>query len=366
MINKKGCFMTKDETDIHLCDQPLNDAIIKMFKGVKTAIDIGCGNGSYIKNFIDAGIDCIGYDGSPLTLEITSGLPCYIQDFSDPVDAGKFDLVVSLEVGEHIPKQFEQIFIDNVCRAAKRHIVLSWATEGQGGRGHVNCRNNDYVIKEMESRGYVFDKEKSDILKGASTLDWFKNTVMVFRGWQSVHDRGYYLDQQEKIGGATESTLVESIMELYDIKTVVDIGCGAGRYTKQFIEAGVSCTGYDGNPLTPEMTDGLCSVLDITEPVDIGKFDLVFCLEVAEHIPEEFTDVFLKNLYDASDWLLVISWATVGLEWEGHVNCRNNDYVIDKLASFGFTFDAEGTKYTKDSVKQWLHIRDSVMIFEKC
>jgi hypothetical protein len=180
MIHNRGYWLSKDETNTHDWDRPLAAELVKMFKNSKTIIDIGCGNGGYTRNFIENGLNCAGFDGSPLTPEITGGL-CGIQDFSVPVDMMfKCDLVLSLEVGEHIPAAYESIFIDNLVNAAQKFICLSWAIEGQGGLGHVNCRNNDYVIRELSKRGFVYDQKRSDKLRSVSTFPWFKNTVMVF------------------------------------------------------------------------------------------------------------------------------------------------------------------------------------------
>ena len=87
---------------------------------------------------------------------------------------------MSLEVGEHIPREHEQTFLDNVCRYANELIVLSWAVEGQAGLGHVNCRNNDYIVEQMRQRGYVLDDTTSK-LREAAQVPWFKDTLMVFR-----------------------------------------------------------------------------------------------------------------------------------------------------------------------------------------
>lgn len=167
----------------HTVDYGLSDAIIQCFKKkVKTAIDIGCGNGGYTKNFIKHGIDAKGYDGNPVTPEVSGGL-CGVCDFSQKADFGKFDLVLSLEVGEHIPAQHEQVFLDNLARHADKYIVLSWAVEGQGGVGHFNCRNNDYIIAELKKRGFVYDALTSIGLRYFSDGEkypWFKNTIMVF------------------------------------------------------------------------------------------------------------------------------------------------------------------------------------------
>jgi Glycosyl transferase family 2 len=179
MIHERGYWLEIDEPNTHTFDKLLCDEIIKSFENIETAIDIGCGDGRYTRNLIDHGINCKGFDGSPLTPKLSGGL-CGVKDFSESVDIGTFDLVLSLEVGEHIPPQYEQVFIDNLCKAARKYLCVSWGIVGQPGYGHFNCRNNDYVIAEMQKRGFIFDEKTSMRLRSASTFPWFKNTIMVF------------------------------------------------------------------------------------------------------------------------------------------------------------------------------------------
>jgi hypothetical protein len=179
MINERGIWLSEQETKTHEYDAPLARAIIKFFPYIKTAVDIGCGNGKYVMNFMVNGIPCEGYDGSPLTHELTFGL-CEVTDFSEPVDIGKFDLVLSLEVGEHIPAAYEQIFINNLCNASDKFLLLSWAIEGQHGIGHVNCHANSYIIKELKTRGFLYVRWFTELLREETTLPWFKNTLMTF------------------------------------------------------------------------------------------------------------------------------------------------------------------------------------------
>ena len=51
-------------------------------------------------------------------------------DLSEPVYLTPKDWILSLEVGEHIPAQYEQNFIENLHRHNKKGIVLSWSVEG--------------------------------------------------------------------------------------------------------------------------------------------------------------------------------------------------------------------------------------------
>jgi len=89
--------------------------------------------------------------------------------------------LLSLEVGEHLPPQYEAAFLQNCHRHNARGLVLSWATRGQGGTGHVNEQDNDYVKARVCALGYVCDEAAEGALRAAARFHFFKRTVMVFR-----------------------------------------------------------------------------------------------------------------------------------------------------------------------------------------
>jgi len=166
----------------HYFDVPLCFSILRLLKFYKinTLYDLGCGNGSYTQAINYAGFNCLGYDGNPNTKEITSGL-CNIMDLSKENNLEPRDCVITLEVGEHIPKKFEHNFIKNVDNACSDLLILSWAIPGQGGEGHFNEQSNEYVRKIFTDLGYVSLPEDENFLRENSTYGWFKNTIMVFK-----------------------------------------------------------------------------------------------------------------------------------------------------------------------------------------
>ena len=88
-----------------------------------------------------------------------------------------------MEVCEHVPKEYEDKLLETIDNHVNPGgtLVLSWAVVGQGGFGHVNCQNNDYVIKKFESMGYAYDKIESLLLRSEVTnATWFRNTILVF------------------------------------------------------------------------------------------------------------------------------------------------------------------------------------------
>lgn len=181
-INDRGFWESNDSSG-HVHDNSLCHTIINFFKQheIKTIVDLGCGTGYYTKRFISNGINCEAYDGNPNTEILTEGVG-KVLDLSEPFDLQKkFDCVLTLEVGEHIPKEYENIFLDNISRHSKEYIIMSWAVINQGGDGHVNCQNNDYIIDKMKTKEFEYDMKSSNILRNSSTAPWFRNTVMVFK-----------------------------------------------------------------------------------------------------------------------------------------------------------------------------------------
>jgi cyclopropane fatty-acyl-phospholipid synthase-like methyltransferase len=182
-IDERGFWVGNDADIRHTYDTGMGYALVKFFKNEQAAsvVDLGCGMGDYVRTLLDHQISAAGYDGNPDTPELSKGL-CGVFDLSAPADLGKrYDWVVSLEVAEHIPKEYETHFVENLDRHNRKGIVLSWALVGQGGFGHFNCQNNDYVKDLLAQYGYINDLEAEEVIRSEVHFTWFRDTLMVFR-----------------------------------------------------------------------------------------------------------------------------------------------------------------------------------------
>jgi cyclopropane fatty-acyl-phospholipid synthase-like methyltransferase len=182
-IHKNGYWQGMESSSQHVYDSRLAFGLINFFKNenITSLVDFGCGMGNYVKAFQENNINAFGFDGNPNTPELTNNL-CEVLDLSVTKKFDKpFDWVMSLEVGEHLPQQFEDIFIQNLHDNNKYGIILSWAIKGQGGHGHVNEQNNEYIKSKICKLGYMNDIESENKLRKCATFFWFKNTIMVFR-----------------------------------------------------------------------------------------------------------------------------------------------------------------------------------------
>jgi len=181
-ILSNGAWNTQNGNK-HVYDAGLSTAIVDYAKRFecKLVYDFGCGMGSYAKALKESGFSVLAVDGNPHTPELTNGIGL-VQDLSVPFLYPRVaDLVLCLEVGEHIPAKFESVLLDNITKHSSNVVILSWAVPKQDGEGHVNCRPNQYIMDEMAKRGFSWHvKHSNEMRQSVTNAYWFKNTLMVF------------------------------------------------------------------------------------------------------------------------------------------------------------------------------------------
>ena len=93
-----------------------------------------------------------------------------------------------VEVMEHIPEQHESTVLDNIVRPATEGIILSWATPGQDGWGHVNQKPPEYPVYVMKKRGLSLDWDATTKLRQSAFFSWLKRNIAVYRFASSWND----------------------------------------------------------------------------------------------------------------------------------------------------------------------------------
>lgn len=125
----------------------------------KTIADFGAGRGDYVTALRKVGFEVDGFDGIKRIKNLTGGL-VQQADLAIRLDFGrKWEIVLSLDVGEHIPAEFQEQFIDNICRHAQKLAIISWAVPGTRGWGHVNCLSTKAVAAAFRRHGFVRQDE---------------------------------------------------------------------------------------------------------------------------------------------------------------------------------------------------------------
>ena len=132
------------------------------------------------------------------------------------------------------------------------------------------------------------------------------------------------------------------ITEKYRPESAFDVGCGNGLYLRMLQDAGIKTIfGVDGiDPSATVLDKSEYAKVDLQIPYSVGKrFDVVFCLEVVEHITPETTDVLLDTIAAHAKDLIIFSMAEPGQPGNGHINCRAIPDVLDLWKTRGWAPD---------------------------
>jgi len=123
----------------------------------KSVVDIGCGIGTWLTAWKERGItELLGVDGDYVEREqlVISPELFISMDLSQPQSLNRrFDLVESLEVGEHIPAENSDKFVDFLC-SLSNVVLFSAAIPFQDGTFHVNEQWPEYWAEKFAFRGF--------------------------------------------------------------------------------------------------------------------------------------------------------------------------------------------------------------------
>lgn len=93
----------------------------------------------------------------------------------------KYDLVLSIEVAEHIERTLHAALFDFLVDRANNWIVFSGAHVGQGGNGHIACRPEEEWRQEFLGRGATFIPSLTQKIRIAAKARYLKKNLQIFK-----------------------------------------------------------------------------------------------------------------------------------------------------------------------------------------
>ena len=151
------------------------------------------------------------------------------------------------------------------------------------------------------------------------------------------HDCGIPYERNEHWLGFFDR-IAEAIVREYHPSTVLDVGCAMGFLVEALRKRGVDAKGIDVSEYAisqvHESVAEHCGVGSLSEPLP-GRYDLVTCIEVLEHIPPEQADAAIANLCAAGDQLLV-STSPRDYSEPTHLNVQPPEFWSAAFAREGF------------------------------
>jgi SAM-dependent methyltransferase len=149
-----------------------------------SVVDVGCGSGTWLAVSQELGIgDVFGIDGAyvdPLLLEIPSDR-FLSTDLAEPlVLSRRFDLVVCLEVAEHLPAASAETLVESLTQLGPV-VLFGAAIPHQGGVNHINEQWPEYWTELFRNRGYVLiDCIRPQIWNNEEIMWWYRQNTLLF------------------------------------------------------------------------------------------------------------------------------------------------------------------------------------------
>ena len=165
---------------------------INLLINTDSVIDIGCGGGEWLASFQKNGTkNIVGIDG-PWVLELKNlsvkKSDIEIADLSSERNlneiknnhSGKYNLAVSLEVGEHLPRIISEKYIETLTSLAPV-VLFSAAVPYQGGLNHINEQWPDYWRDIFKKNNFeCADVIRPIIWDNKKILPHYKQNIFIY------------------------------------------------------------------------------------------------------------------------------------------------------------------------------------------
>lgn len=318
--------------------------ILEQFGGQQnlSILDIGCGYGMHLALAAEQGWKCFGVEVSEHARQVAQQRlagSAYIVESVEDIIPHEFDLILMLDVIEHLPSPYPLLYslFSMGAITQKTQLVITTpnagSDEARKNPAKWSYRHPPSHLVYYSDRSLRFLLEKlhlRDVLvQGMSPFEpsQTNNALLGNFGGLLVTTKGSDFTEfmRERYVPGTWSKLAEyEHMPRYELaktlvtgKHVLDFGCGTGYGSAMLAEAAEGVTGLDIDEKaivwatethhSPRLNFHLCSDLGKTLPS--ASFDAVTCFEMIEHVDYETQQSVIASIARLlrDDGMLIIS-----------------------------------------------------------
>lgn len=144
------------------------------------------------------------------------------------------------------------------------------------------------------------------------------------------------------------------ILERISFNSVLDVGCANGFILEDFYDSRKTISGIelsaDAVNFLPDKIRKFVKIGDFS--LAEGSYDLVSCIEVAEHIPPVISESLVKLLISRAKSVIYFTAAPPGQPGHGHINCRPHQDWINFFEAYGWSLDRDLTDVVRRDLSE--------------
>lgn len=184
--------------------------LIMQYLRPRSVVDVGCGTGAWLKVFQELGADVKGIDGDYVDRKQFMIAPeaFYPMNLEKSIELQeRFDLVMSLEVVEHLSEARGTSFVEDLTKLGDI-VLFSAAVPLQGGTNHINERKLSDWKRIFESFQYSFiDCIRPLIWNNEAIELYYRQNIVLF----------VKQDVLKNMGGGMRKLQIENINNMVDV-----------------------------------------------------------------------------------------------------------------------------------------------------
>ncbi|GGK74991.1 class I SAM-dependent methyltransferase [Haloarcula sebkhae] len=152
-----------------------------------------------------------------------------------------------------------------------------------------------------------------------------------------MYGSDYYVDRDKEAALADAEQFAKAVLDRYSPGSVLELGCGTGTLLYPYRDRDIDVHGVDLSETardTSALSDSEFEIHDLTQPYSPNQvYDIVLCVEVLEHIPEESAETIVESICTSGN-VAIVTAAPPGQGGTHHVNEQPHEYWIEKFEQY--------------------------------
>lgn len=135
------------------------------------------------------------------------------------------------------------------------------------------------------------------------------------------------------------------LVNRFGVRSLLDIGAGEGQALKAFHRLGVIAHGFDALYQNVRNSVFPMALHDLTSGPYIFRCDMVHCVELVEHIKEQFLANLMNTMTNAP--IVIMTHGKPGQPGHHHVNNQPEEYWVEKFDACGYSLSMDNDLFRK-------------------